>query len=174
RNVLERVYVETRAQVIGHNAFREWVRERDYLTAGGWNLERLESQRLTAPVIVMPAVSGRNARLGAEASGFQRSATDYAPQHGASFPLAIAHERGWTAAQPPIDAAYSVSQPVARKHGPLTEETIRRAFAEAKGNATLAARMLGVHKATLYRHMRALGLSRRDLETTAPQQDKSH
>ena len=46
---------------------------------------------------------------------------------------------------------------------PLTTERLRRAYRQAGGNITQAARLLGVHKVTLYRHMKALGISRADL-----------
>jgi len=49
------------------------------------------------------------------------------------------------------------------KNKDLDEEAIRRAFQEAGGNATRAARSLGIHKATLYRRMKALDLKREDL-----------
>jgi transcriptional regulator of acetoin/glycerol metabolism len=42
----------------------------------------------------------------------------------------------------------------------LTKELIARAFQSAGGNITQAARLLGIHKATLYRHMKNLGLTR--------------
>ncbi|NOY14365.1 MAG: AAA domain-containing protein [Deltaproteobacteria bacterium] len=45
----------------------------------------------------------------------------------------------------------------------LTEATIREAFRAAGGNLTAAARQLGVHRATLYRHLSRLKLSREQL-----------
>ena len=55
----------------------------------------------------------------------------------------------------------------------LTPERLTRAYHRAGGNITQAARLLGVHKVTLYRHMKALGITRSDLaghsaETAAP------
>ena len=38
-----------------------------------------------------------------------------------------------------------------------------RAYRQAGGNITQAAKLLGVHKVTLYRHMKALGITRSDL-----------
>ncbi len=46
---------------------------------------------------------------------------------------------------------------------PLTPERLRRAYRQVGGNITQAARLLGVHKVTLYRHMKALGITRADL-----------
>ena len=46
---------------------------------------------------------------------------------------------------------------------PLTPERLQRAYRQAAGNITQAARLLGVHKVTLYRHMKTLGITRADL-----------
>ena len=45
----------------------------------------------------------------------------------------------------------------------LTPERLTRAYRQAGGNITQAARLLGVHKVTLYRHMKAHGITRSDL-----------
>jgi DNA-binding NtrC family response regulator len=56
---------------------------------------------------------------------------------------------------------------VADRIGPgrteLTEDGIRAAVQRTRGNLTAAARLLGVHKTTLYRAMNRLGLTRDDL-----------
>ncbi|TYO98138.1 sigma-54 specific flagellar transcriptional regulator A [Geothermobacter ehrlichii] len=46
----------------------------------------------------------------------------------------------------------------------LDEESIRAAFRAAGGNIAAAARILGVHRATLYRHLQKLGLDRESLQ----------
>ena len=46
---------------------------------------------------------------------------------------------------------------------PLTPERLTRAYRQTAGNITQAARLLGVHKVTLYRHMKAHGITRSDL-----------
>jgi len=46
----------------------------------------------------------------------------------------------------------------------LDAPTIQQAFRNSRGNLTQAARLLGVHKATLYRRMKTLGIKRVDLE----------
>ena len=45
----------------------------------------------------------------------------------------------------------------------LSEDLIRQAFQESAGNLSAAARYLGVHRATLYRHLQYLNLTREDL-----------
>ncbi len=45
----------------------------------------------------------------------------------------------------------------------LSEESIRKAYHEANQNLSAAARSLGVHRATLYRHLQHLNLTRNDL-----------
>lgn len=46
----------------------------------------------------------------------------------------------------------------------LSPQQIRQAYREARGNLSAAARRLGIHRATLYRHLRRLNLSRADLD----------
>ncbi|MEZ4483494.1 MAG: helix-turn-helix domain-containing protein [Syntrophotaleaceae bacterium] len=47
----------------------------------------------------------------------------------------------------------------------LDEATIRRAYRAADGNLAAAARLLGVHRATFYRYLKKLNISRDDLES---------
>lgn len=49
------------------------------------------------------------------------------------------------------------------KPSPLTKETIRSAYLKSDGNIAAAARLLGVHRATLYRHMKKLDIDREDM-----------
>lgn len=41
---------------------------------------------------------------------------------------------------------------------------MRRAYQAADGNLAAAARLLGIHRATLYRYLKKLGISREDLQ----------
>ena len=160
RNVLERVYVESRAEVLGRNAFAEWERERDSLIAGAWDVSLLDQQRMGGPVIIVPS-SGALARRSA---AFGPAELDARGDEGVRHPLA---PLGPSAPRGPIDVPFTVDMSAPApppKKQELTEETIRQAFVRANGNVTRAARMLGVHKTTLYRNMTRLGLSREELE----------
>ena len=117
RNVLERVYVETQAEVIGARAFAEWVRERQDFLPGDWNLAAAEARPT-------------------------RALTPPYPLH--SEQRLLTHAPSTRPAE-------------------LDAEEIRRAYAAAGGNLSSAARLLGVHRATLYRHLDKLGLRRDDL-----------
>ncbi len=130
RNVLERVYVETQAEVIGVRAFSEWVRERRDFAPGGWSVESLE--RISASAVAPPYPLTTEHRLLSDAS--------------LSAPLEI--------------------RPLSRhstRPAELDADEIRHAYRAAGGNLAGAARLLGVHRATLYRYMEKLGLSREEL-----------
>lgn len=45
----------------------------------------------------------------------------------------------------------------------LTRAHLARAYRQTGGNITQAAKLLGIHKATLYRRMKVLGVTRDDL-----------
>ena len=122
RNVLERVFVETRADVIGARAFAEWVRERQDFLPGDWSLERAH------------------------------------PSAAVELPYPLAGQRRLLAAPTPVDARRNT------RPAELDPEEIRRAYRAAAGNLTAAARLLGVHRATLYRALERLGLARDDLD----------
>ena len=63
-------------------------------------------------------------------------------------------------------------EPEREERAELTAENIQDAFERARGNLTRAAELLGVHKATLYRHMKQLDISREGLEETARQRQE--
>jgi DNA-binding NtrC family response regulator len=130
RNVLERVVVETAGDVIGERALSDWIRERERLSPGSWDLDAGRRARLASPPLVTP----------------------YRPPQ---LPSPTA---------PTIEARFadvSDAQPA------LTRDVALDALAESRGNVTRAAQRLGIHKATLYRRLRAWGLSRTDFSSRA-------
>lgn len=54
KNVLERVVVESAGDVIGERAFVDWIRERNGLTPGAWDLAEARRTRLSTPPLVTP------------------------------------------------------------------------------------------------------------------------
>jgi DNA-binding NtrC family response regulator len=119
RNVLERVFVETHAEVIGARAFREWVRERQDFTPGEWGPEPAPAGAAVAPPWPLPGVAPEQSQL-----------------------------------------------PCRRSTRPanLDPAAIRLAWRAAHGNLTAAAHRLGAHRATLYRYLDRLGLTRQGLD----------
>ena len=64
--------------------------------------------------------------------------------------------------QPPISQVDPVRSTIGQR-AELSEDLIRQAYQQAGGNLSAAARQLGVHRATLYRHLQRLNLTRQDL-----------
>ncbi|MDH3997998.1 MAG: sigma-54 dependent transcriptional regulator [Desulfuromonadales bacterium] len=131
RNVLERVFIETRSEAIGAKAFREWVRERQDFSPGDWGPQSLDGPGAALP---LPYPAGSEQLL---LSRSQPAA------------LLEAHNR----------------KPHSTRPAQLTPEQIRHAYQSAGGNLTEAARLLGVHRATLYRYLERLKISRSDLSS---------
>jgi len=133
RNVLERVFVETESEVIGARAFREWVNERQDFTPGDWGPEVDPGHSRITP----PYPSVEPGRL-----------------LPGGHPPALAGP----AAEPLLLTPRRTTAPA-----DLDEDEIRAACHSAGGNLTAAARLLGVHRATLYRYMKKLNLDREKL-----------
>jgi len=146
RNVLERVYVETQGQVIGRNAFREWEIERDYLSAGDWNLNNSDSHRLSRTPIV-PQTSPADIRY-------------YIPNR---FRRAL--PSGNIPADYIVEGEYKIEGESIKLPAEITEGSMRKAYIEANGNITRAAKILGIHKSTFYRHLSKFKLSRKELNS---------
>jgi sigma-54 specific flagellar transcriptional regulator A len=133
RNVLERVFIETQADIIGARAFGEWVRERQDFLAESRD-SRVQSPS-SLPAVILPQHAARRVEV---ATGPVSNVLEAEFYSGT--------ERGRS------------TRPVN-----LTEKAIRRAYGDARGNLADAARRLGVHRATLYRYLQKLGLSRANL-----------
>ncbi len=133
RNVLERVFVETQAEVIGARAFREWVAERQDFSPGDWGPAPPDGSSSIAP--------------------------PYPPSP--AHPLLLDAHR--LALAEPVRAADLPPLQKNTRPADLDADEIRAAWLAAGGNLTAAARLLGVHRATLYRYLKKLGLSRQDL-----------
>jgi sigma-54 specific flagellar transcriptional regulator A len=153
RNVLERVYVETAADVIGGKAFDEWRQERTQVFPGAWNLDTRQASRAMRSALITPYHGPARAQPLLPDFRAESPPIDVEPSAVWDLENAVDHTRS----QP-------YSQPQNRPKE-LTRERIARAYQRAAGNITQAARSLGVHKATLYRWMKALGLTRADLES---------
>jgi DNA-binding NtrC family response regulator len=133
RNVLERVFIENQADVIGARAFREWVMERQDFSPGDWGPERpgrdAGSMPLPYPLSNDRVLLSRPDRL------------------------ALVEPEA-----PPELSSSRTTQAVN-----LEPAAIRRAWKDAGGNLAAAARLLGVHRATLYRYLQKHGLNRTNL-----------
>jgi len=156
RNVIERLVVESVGDAIGGRALTRWVAEREYLMPGAWDAD---SAFGLGRSFVAPPTPGRvyaaPAAAGSDTGPQWRTGDRMGPP-----PLLLQDDQvEIVSARPGVPAGASPKQE-------LTEESIRRAFHESGGVAARAARMLGVHKSTLYRHMKALGVSRQDLEAS--------
>jgi transcriptional regulator with GAF, ATPase, and Fis domain len=153
RNVLERVVVETTADVIGRRAFDEWVQERSRFYPGHWDVDARETARSARPTIITPypAASQASPLLSSPIHDMESTTNGVWRLSGQSDIASFSR-------QEPIDVTpHELAQPV-------TPECLAWAYQQAGGNITRAARLLGVHKATFYRHMKALGLTREALE----------
>ena len=151
RNVLERVHVETVGDVIGRKAFIEWVEERSRFYPGNWDLQAREAARAERPALIPPY------------AGPVQPARPMLPS-GAGEIIDVVPQR-----LDPMPSLPSIPGPGPIDVTPeppreITRERLERAYRQATGNITQAAKLLGVHKATLYRRMKALGITREDLE----------
>jgi transcriptional regulator with GAF, ATPase, and Fis domain len=153
RNVLERVHVETVGDVIGRKAFMEWVEERSRFYPGSWDLQAREAARAERPALIPPYPGPNQSMLPMLSSG-SGDVIDVVPQRLDPTPPFSREDRAIDVTPEPP--------------GEITRERLARAFQQAGGNITQAARRLGVHKATLYRRMKALGITREDLQSMEP------
>jgi sigma-54 specific flagellar transcriptional regulator A len=150
RNVLERAYVETTSSVIELAAFEEWAYEQSQHFPGHWQNTASQNPSMSRPIAVSPYPMMYRALP-------PRTVSEATPTIDID-PSAITH----------LDRAPPEQRPPPRLTGPraprvLTRQHIVQAYNQAAGNIAEAARLLGVHRATLYRRMQALGITRDDL-----------
>lgn len=178
RNVIERVYVEAQTQIIGRNAFNEWERERDSFTAGQWGLSEAENRRYAEPIVVpakqtpqfgssdflsseiLPQTSKRVEAENSET--YKRRPEDYIPTL-AKIPALSSLGTKTVVPGGTIDVDYTVRSKKIKKRIPLTADSVRDILRKSGGNATLAAKMLGMHKTTFYRKLKKLNLIKEEI-----------
>jgi sigma-54 specific flagellar transcriptional regulator A len=148
--VLERAYVETTSSVIELAAFEEWAYEQSQHFPGHWQNPASQSSSMSRPIAVSPY-----------------------PMRYRALPPRTASEAAPTIDIDPSSITYLDSTPREQRPPPLltgprgprvlTRQRIVQAYNQAAGNIAEAARLLGIHRATLYRRMQALGITRDDL-----------
>ncbi len=121
RNLMERLFAENQADVIGLRSLREWYEER-------MNAAQYAPGKDYSNVTILPWQ--QPIRLGM-------------PENADSIPEKL------------------------NSDNKLSESELRRAYQMANGNITRAAELLGIHKATFYRTLKALNLEREDLMRSA-------
>jgi|GEM_PF-360799 len=174
RNLMERLFAETQGEVIGLRSLREWYDER----MNAARFARYDSRvtmlpyRSAIPLGTDQSIPGP--LQPADASAVQPVAGSPANHQFAGSPGDHEWQDRFNQALPTgngnvveVSEIPVNTEPQSRQTGSridLDPDVIRKAFANARGNITKAAAMLGVHKATLYRHLKTLNLSRTDLE----------
>ena len=162
RNVLERLHVESDTDVIGRAALHEWEQERGMLAAGAWNVELREQQRLGAPPLVPGGSGDDDVVRAAELLVRALAARGGRPLLPGAEAVPAAESPGFVEGTAVDLPAVGVPFEMRPARAELTEETILEALRRERDNVTATARRLGVHKATLYRHMKRLGIERGD------------
>ncbi len=160
RNVLERLHVEANADTIGRGAMQEWEGERGLLVAGGWNVDLRDQQLFGGPAII-PGATADDEEIARAAEALVRAIAQRSARPRLTGPA------GGAAGYDEVPLLAVPAEVRSTQPGELTADAIRAAYRDAGGNLTAAARRLGVHKATLYRHMQRLGIDRNELDAAA-------
>lgn len=169
RNVVERLVIEAAGEAIGANALSQWMEEREYFNPGDWNADAADSRRArpfpmpaagSSPAFAFPDFGGHDIPRAGDSHWGRHEEPRALPLAGREWPVEIIEAPVYSKVSPgESDGGDPPAGPAE-----LTRESIAQAYERAAGNLTRAARILGVHKATLYRHMKALGITREDLE----------
>ena len=176
RNVMERLVIETQGEAITGRALVRWMDERDYVMPGEWNADSLFAPR--APIITPTDLPGDAPRAGDAFWGHRSFPHASSPAPG-PFPTPARridfHPDVVEATILPPSSLVPERElePESAEPVEITRESLLEAARQAGGNLTRAAKLLGVHKATLYRHMKRLGLSREDVEKQGDEESGS-
>jgi DNA-binding NtrC family response regulator len=125
------------------------VEERSRFYPGNWDLQAREAARAERPALIPPY------------SGPLQPMPPMLPSGSGEVIDVVPKRLDPTPSSSPVNGAIDVTPEPPRE---ITRERLEDAFRQADGNITEAARQLGVHKATLYRRMKTLGITRKDLE----------
>lgn len=134
RNLMERLFAENKTEVIGLRALKEWYEERREVSNQG-----IEDEKTYQDVTVLPYKPA--IPLGMDSD-----------EHGKIIAAEFSKK-------PMFETLRNLEQT-----NKIEEKDLRQAYRSAEGNITKAAEALGIHKATFYRHLKNLNLSREDLE----------
>jgi two-component system, NtrC family, response regulator HydG len=160
RNVMERLVIEVQGEAISARSLVQWLNEREFLIPGSWNADGVFQ---SAPTVY--AGGGVGASVPAAPAAFPDP-----PRAGDVFwgakDISQVIENDLISSSEIVEATPLPPDPIEGIEPEpleLTTKLIEDAYAKARGNLTKAARQLGIHKATLYRHMKRLELTREDL-----------
>jgi transcriptional regulator with GAF, ATPase, and Fis domain len=129
------------------------LRERSRVYPGTWDVNGRETAQATRPTIITPyPAAPQTPPLLSSPIHDMESVTDGVWRLSGQSDIASFSRQESINVTP-----YELAQP-------MTPECLAWAYQQAGGNITRAARLLGVHKATFYRHMKTLGLRRENLE----------
>ncbi len=185
RNLMERLFAENQSDVIGLRSLKDWYEERvqavrngvaydPRVTALPWQQPiplGMEIQQATTPAGTLNSRNGDAPANGRNSSGVR---TNTNSRDSARETVLMPGEENWASDRArPINVVRSSDSGAggsrlppmspASKTADLTVDQVKQAITAARGNMTQAARTLGIHKATLYRFLKAHNLTRDSL-----------
>lgn len=162
RNVLERVYIETSGDIIRLQNFEEWFYERSQYFSDFTARDHPETTPAAsysqAPRETLPSLPLRPVF----ALPSHPVAIEAEPSSFAYLPT--------TAPQESPETFSTTAHSLPRTRQPVSRQQLAQAYLQAKGNIQRAAQLLGIHRATFYRWMDKLEMTREGLDTLAASQ----